>query len=203
MRRLVLVALALLAFGFRETPPPRAFVLANEPIVFDGIHPRFTDRQLHASAAATRAGLARWAATASGRRLVERFNTEEFHVTVIEDRAEDGAGRAPQPGLATLIAAADHAKVKDYELILNPTFGENRGFDRVPGAPLTTADMMAVAWAAEMLHIDYYSQGISLPHHERPDFQEKWHAVAAELGFPSLPHDGRNEPGTTARVIYW
>jgi hypothetical protein len=48
---------------------------------------------------------------------------------------------------------------------------------------------MAAAWAGEMLHIDFYSQGISLPHHERADFQEQWRLVAGELGFPMLPHE--------------
>jgi hypothetical protein len=48
---------------------------------------------------------------------------------------------------------------------------------------------MSTAWAAEMLHIDFYARGIPLPHHERPDFQERWQSVASELGFPVLQHD--------------
>ena len=47
---------------------------------------------------------------------------------------------------------------------------------------------MAAAWAAELLHIDFYSRGISLPHHQRADFQREWRAIAEELGFPTMPH---------------
>ena len=55
--------------------------------------------------------------------------------------------------------------------------------------------MMAAAWAGEMLHIDYYARGISLPHHERTDFQEECRAIARELGFPNLRHsDDEEEP---------
>jgi hypothetical protein len=48
---------------------------------------------------------------------------------------------------------------------------------------------MATAWAAEMLHIYFYSKGISLPHHTRSDFQDEWRAMARELGFPDMRHD--------------
>lgn len=40
-----------------------------------------------------------------------------------------------------------------------------------------------------MLHIDFYSQGIVLPHHGRADFQRAWREVARQLGFPGLEHD--------------
>ena len=46
---------------------------------------------------------------------------------------------------------------------------------------------------AEMLHIYFYSQGISLPHHERSDFQDEWRAVAAELGMPGVTHNDDDE----------
>jgi hypothetical protein len=48
---------------------------------------------------------------------------------------------------------------------------------------------MAIAWAGEMLHIYFYARGISLPHHERPDFQEQWVAIASELGMATVRHD--------------
>src|SRR5260221_2662727 len=205
--RLFVAVVAFLAFGagFRETLPSRAFVLANEPIVFDGMQPRFSEHQLRDSAPAIRAGLARWAATESGRRIIERINTREFRVTVVERNDEDGLGRAPEPSIGMLVDAADHAKVKSYELILNPEVGTIHGFQPVAGTPFSPADMMAIAWAAEMLHIEFYSEGISLPHHNRADFQEKWRAVAAELGFPSLRHDDAvdEEAPRRARIIYW
>jgi len=204
--RLLVAALALLfGAGFRETLPSRAFVLADEPVVFDGMQPRFSEHQLRDSAPSIRAGLTRWAATESGRRIVEHFNTKEFRVTVVERSDEDGLGRAPEPSIGMLVDAADHAKVKNYELILNPEIGAIHGFEPVAGKPFSPSDMMAVAWAAEMLHIEFYSEGISLPHHNRADFQEKWRAVAAELGFPSLRHDDAvdDEAPRRARIIYW
>ena len=51
----------------------------------------------------------------------------------------------------------------------------------------------AAAWAGEMLHIDYYARSISLPHHERPDFQEEWREIARQLGFPNLRHTAEDE----------
>jgi hypothetical protein len=202
----LLLALLASGAGFRETLTPRAFVLAGEPLTFDSsLRPRFSESQLQSCAPATREGLARWAATDNGHRMLERFNTSEFSVRVTEDPDESGAGRAPQPGLATLVAAMDHAKLKRYDLILNPLYGRALKFDPVPGRPSTPSDMMAVAWAGEMLHIYYYSKGISLPHHERADFQRDWREVAAELGFPSLKHDGQAAPDVSrrARVTYW
>jgi hypothetical protein len=53
--------------------------------------------------------------------------------------------------------------------------------------------MMAAAWAAEMLHIDFYARGISLPHHSRSDFQSEWLIIATQLGFPNLPHEDESE----------
>lgn len=186
-----------------------AFILAGEPVQFDGnVRPSFTKLQLTNSADATRAGLTRWAATPEGQRIIRRFDPKEFRVIVSEDFEEGGAGRAPQPGIATLAAAKDHSKLKTYSLILNPTFGLDRGVVALPGYPTTAADIMAIAWAGEMLHIDFYARGISLPHHGRRDFQQEWRAVADELGFPALVHaDERDEPeaGPHARprVIYW
>ena len=203
---IALMALFAAGAGFRDTLPQRAFVLAGEPLAFDaGLRPRFSEGQLRFSAPSTRAGLARWAATSNGQRMLAYFNTKEFLVRVTESAEETGAGRAPQPGLATLIAAADHEKVKRYDLILNPGFGAPGRFDAVPGAPSSPSDMMAAAWAGEMLHIYYYSKGISLPHHERADFQQDWREIAAELGFPSLKHDGNEAPDASrrTRVTYW
>jgi hypothetical protein len=168
-----------------------AFLLAGERLHFDAaLQPQFTDNQIRNTAEATRAGLARWAATEHGRKLIEHFNAKEYEVTIIEDTSESGIGRAPQPGLATLIAASDHSRVKSYELILNPTYFKiPDGMEPLPNQPVTPADMMAVAWAGEMLHIYFYSQGISLPHHARDDFQREWSAIAQELGMPTLKHD--------------
>ena len=100
------------------------------------------------------------------------------------------SGRAPQPALATLVAASDHASVKGYVVIVNPEFRVTKGRNVFPsGQPATQTDMMAAALAGEMLHVDFYSRGISLPHHQRDDFQEAWSLAAAELGFPGLRHD--------------
>lgn len=171
------------------------FRLAGERIRFDAnARPEFTEGQIRQSAEATRSGLVKWAATPRGRRMILRFNSAEYSVTIWEDDHGVGAGCAPQPALATLVAATDHTKTKAYDLILNPTFSLPRG--AIPyssGEPSTPADMMAAAWAAEMLHIDFYARGISLPHHLRPDFQSEWHVMATELGFPNLPHEDESE----------
>src|SRR5437867_2228067 len=165
--------------------------------------PRFTDNQIRKTSEATRAGLARWASTEQGRKLIAYFSNREFRVTVTEDLDEMGAGRAPQPGLATLVAAQDHKRTKNYELILNPAFFKlPTGMDPLPNQPSTPADMMAVAWAGEMLHIYFYSQGISLPHHPRSDFQEQWQTVAVELGMPAVRHDDDDEVAHTARLRF-
>jgi hypothetical protein len=168
-----------------------AFLLAGERVHFDAAwHPLFTEHQIRNSSDATRAGLMRWAGTEQGQRLIARFSTEEYEVKITEDTSEDGIGRAPQPGIATLISANDHSKRKAYELILNPTYFKiPDGMEPLPNQPITPADMMAVAWAGEMLHIYFYAQGISLPHHAREDFQREWRTVAEELGMPDLKHD--------------
>jgi len=181
-----------------------AIVLAGERVRFDGdFKPQFTDNQVRNSAEATRAGLVKWARTEQGRKLVEYFSGREFKIRIIEDADERGIGRAPQPGLATLVAAYDHARPKTYEVILNPAFFKlPQGMDPLPNQPATPADMMAVAWAGEMLHIYFYSQGISLPHHQRPDFQEQWQTVAAELGMPAVRHDDDDEVTHGARLRF-
>jgi hypothetical protein len=168
---------------------PSALILADESVRFDGVQPRFTSNQLANCSEATRAGLARWAATEQGRRTLSRLPATEYAIVVTEDSSEAAPGRAPQPGIATLAAARDHSKLKVYQVLVNPA-----AFHPVKDAvavvpPLTQADMMALAWAAEMLHVDFYARGISLPHHRREDFQREWLAVATELGMPTVRHD--------------
>ena len=48
---------------------------------------------------------------------------------------------------------------------------------------------MAAAIAGEMLHVDFYSRGISLPHHQRRDFQAEWRDTARQLGYPDMKHE--------------
>ena len=180
--------------------------IAGEAVRFDAnMVPQFSSDQLTNTTAATRIGLARWAATAHGRELIDYFDSGAYEIRIIEDPDEEGVGRAPQPGLATLIAAADHSQKKSYELVLNPGFFRvPEGMTPLPNQPVTPADMMAAAWAGEMLHIYFYSQGISLPHHQRSDFQRAWRGVAAELGMPALRHDDEDEyrrSQSPARVI--
>jgi len=172
-----------------------AFLLAGERVHFDASRlPQFTENQIRNTADATRAGMARWAATEHGQKLIEQINAGECQVNVIEDASENGIGRAPQPGIATLVAANNHARIKIYDVILNPTRLEiPDGTEPLPNQPVTPADMMTVAWAGEMLHIYFYSLGISLPHHARVDFQREWRAIAEELGMPMLRHDDEDE----------
>jgi len=206
VRRALLLVAVLLLTGLRQLPNSTTFVLAGEPVQLDAkLHPAFTSSQLRNSFDATRVGLARWAATEEGQKIIRHLDPKEFRVVIAEDPHEDGAGRAPQPGIATLVAATDHTKLKVYTMILNPTFGVDRGVVALPGHPTTTADLMSVAWAGEMLHIEFYARGISLPHHSRSDFQEEWHAVAGELGYPSMTHnDQADEPVMRRpRVMYW
>jgi hypothetical protein len=118
---------------------------------------------------------------------VARLDPREFHVEIVENLEEESAGRAPQPGLATLVNASNHGVKKSYDVILNPRYGVMRA-EAVPGFPASPSDMMAVAVAGEMLHVEYYARGISLPHHERDDFQREWREMAVQLGYPSLPH---------------
>ena len=79
---------------------------------------------------------------------------------------------------------------KRYDLILNPTIASQyNNADSIDlGLPRTATDVMALAWAGEMLHIDFYANGIPLPHHDRPDFQERWLTAAAQLGMPNATH---------------
>jgi hypothetical protein len=184
----VLLALVLLPAGSARA---QGFYLAGEPLRFDEkFRPQFTQRQLEASAESTRRGLARWAATEQGRKIIGRFEGGDREVRVVESASEAGVGRAPQPGMTTMLATNDRTKLKRYELIVNPVVA--RQYDNARslawGLPRNSEDVMAAAWAAEMLHIDFYSRGIALPHHQRPDFQERWRAVAAELGLTSMKH---------------
>ena len=174
-----------------------SILLCGEPVRVRGdLSVQFTDKQVRESSAATRAGFVRWAATAQGRELVRRFNAAEYRIVVVEDPDEPSVGRAPQPGMITFLGVNDRAKVKTFELIVNPrAAGVPEDATPFDGQPSTGADFMAAAWAAEMLHIHLYSQGIALPHHERNDFQEAWLAVATQLGFPTMTHgEGGDEP---------
>lgn len=182
-----------------------AISLANERVTFDAkCAPRFTDAQINATAPSVREGLAEWASTERGCAMIRRFDTREYEIDVIEDALETSTGEAPQPGIATLVAANDHTKVKKYELVLNPSFkttSETLVFHDEPNEP---AQLMAAAWAAEMLHIDFYSRGISLPHHSRADFQEAWREIAQQLGFPRLAHGDRDDTARRrAHVFFW
>ena len=169
----------------------RAFVMAGESVRFDEkLLPHFTENQMLHTSLETRTGLVRWAETAGGRALIARFNAREYEIDIAEDVSEEGAGRAPQPALGTLVAAGDHGVVKRYVLILNPQSRIPPGRNVFPTAqPVTQTDLMAAAWAGEMLHVDFYSRGISLPHHSRPDFQEAWREVARQLGYPDMKHE--------------
>jgi hypothetical protein len=179
---LLLLVLALIV--------PRAFVLAGERIAFDSqLRPHFTEKQMREIAPEVRAGFVRWASTPTGRRLIARFDIEQYEIVVAESSDEAGPGRAPQPALATLVAANNRDALKSYAVILNPTFRFTSGRNVFPTTqPATQTDLMATAWAGEMLHVDFYSRGISLPHHQRDDFQEEWRAVARELGYPDMKH---------------
>ena len=172
-----------------------AFVIAGERVPFDAdLRPHFTPRQTAAIAPEILSGFTRWAATPTGRRLIARFQAREYEIVVATDAGEQGPGRAPQPALATLVAANDHASVKGYVVILNPEFRITKGKNIFPSQqPATQTDMMAAAWAGEMLHVDYYSRGISLPHHQRSDFQEEWRTIARELGYPDMKHQDDDE----------
>jgi hypothetical protein len=185
----MLLAVCTSAFAAERS----VIVVAGEGVHFgaDG-QPQFTAAQMRNSAAATRNGLVRWSGTAHGRALIAYFAAAGNSIDIIEDEGEEGIGRAPQPGIATLAAAADRSKQKTYELVLNPRSQQ----------PATPGDLMSAAWAGEMLHIYFYSQGISLPHHQRADFQREWRAVAAELGMPALTHEDADESRPQrARVI--
>jgi len=183
-----------------------AISLAKEHVTFDEkCAPRFTPNQIEVTQPAVREGLALFTATERGCATVRRFDTREYEITVFEEDVNGSTGEAPPPGLATLLAANDHKMVKRYELILNPSFkrtSETLVFDDEPNTP---ARMMAAAWAAELLHVDFYSRGISLPHHTRGDFQNEWHELARQLGFPRLEHLDGDDPRLARhpRVFFW
>lgn len=199
------IAVVLLLIATTAAAATRGqLVLASEPIVFDSrFVPHFTPNQIANSNEATRLGLAKWAATARGRSLLEYFTTGAYRISVTEDTIDGGIGSAPQPGIATLVAAADGSVLKNYTLVLNPhLFSVPKGAVALPDQPSTPADVMAVAWAAEMLHIYFYSRGITLPHHPREDFQDEWRTIAAQLGYPALTHDDGDDRPSAARVIF-
>lgn len=181
----------LLAVGRSAQPPAGGVVLAGDRVAFDGeLRPRFTANQVTSTSAATRSGLERWARTAEGRSILRRFQESDRTVVVTEDVDEATPGRAPQPGLQTLLAARNPKVPKRYDLILNPTIASqyNNASSIDLGLPRTATDVMALAWAGEMLHIDFYANGVPLPHHERSDFQDRWLTVAAQLGLPNATH---------------
>ncbi|HEX7191758.1 MAG TPA: hypothetical protein VF381_09325 [Thermoanaerobaculia bacterium] len=180
-------------------------VLAGEPVRFDAnLKIAFTDAQIRNTSAATRDGLVRLASTPDGRRMLRHFGTSEYTVVVTENAGDAEVASAPEPGIATLVAANDHSIRKKYEIVLHPiSFSVPDGATALPNQAATPADQMAAAWAAELLHIDFYSRGISLPHHQRADFQREWHAIARELGFPTLLHGEDDERfAGTNRVIF-
>jgi hypothetical protein len=198
--RLFLLGLCAIMIAAGRSPDRGTFFLAGEPIRFDAsMSPQFTDNQLRNTAEATREGLARWAATPYGQKLIAYLGINGCEIVVTEDLDEQAAGRAPQPGIATLAAASNHSRRKIYGLILNPTFFKiPQGVTPVPWShPANPAEMMAAAWAGEMLHIYFYAQGISLPHHERSDFQQEWQIIAAELGMPGVRHDDEDGHAAT------
>jgi len=181
-------------------------LLAGQPIRFDANHNiAFTDAQLRATSAATREGLLRFASTPDGRRMLRHFATAEYTIVVSESEDDSEVASAPEPGIATLLAANDHTIAKKYAIVLHPiSFAIPDAATALPNQAATPADQMAAAWAAELLHIDFYSRGISLPHHQRADFQREWHTIAKELGFPGMLHgedDERSGP-SSGRVIF-
>lgn len=187
-----------------------AMSLAHERIAFDkkDCAPRFTQNQIDASAPAVREGLQAFASTQHGCETIRRLDTREYDIEVFEQTLHNSTGEAPQPGIATIIAAADHAKTKSYEVILNPAFKRTSEILVFTDEPTAPAQFMAAAWAAELLHVDFYARGISLPHHPRPDFQEEWRELARQLGFPRLTHDDDSDDPSAAwrsgpRIIFW
>lgn len=172
-----------------------AFILAGERVPFNAaLQPLFTEKQVREIAPDVRAGFARWAATRNGRRLIARFNSPEYAIVISEDAGEKGPGRAPQPALGTLVGSGDRHAAKVYTVIINPAFRLIAGHNLFPSIqPATETEMMAAAFAGEMLHVDFYSRGISLPHHQRADFQQEWRAIARELGYADMKHQDEDE----------
>lgn len=175
---------------FLTAPLKSAFILAGEPVRFErDFTPRFSPAQVKGTTEATRLGLAKWARTEHGRRLIAYFNAAEYAIHVTEDPHEESVGRAPQPGIATFMSVHDHSRIKQFDVILNPAyFSLPKGMQPLINTPASPADMMAAAWAGEVLHVYFYAQGIKLPHHSRPDFQDEWTAVANELGMGLVTH---------------
>ncbi|MFL6246487.1 MAG: hypothetical protein ACJ74H_10720 [Thermoanaerobaculia bacterium] len=190
----VVVFLLVVLSALAENPSRgRGFVLANEALRFDAdLRPLFSEQQLRTSSAVTRDGLVKWAATAEGKSIIAHFQVNDREVIVIESAEEPTIGRAPQPGFLTMLAAADAKQLKTYRLIVNPALAaEYHGTKSIDlGLPRTPADAMALAWAGEMLHIEFYAAGIPLPHHQRADFQERWRVVAQALGMWRAEHGG-------------
>lgn len=187
----LLVCSAFVTLASESASSGGGIFLADEAIRFDAdLRPQFSAHQLRASAEATRAGLVRWAATSEGRAIIARFQAKDRQVIVVESDDESTIGRAPQPGFVTLLAADDPKQLKTYWLIVNPALAAQ--YDRpksIPlGLPQTPADVMALAWAGEMLHIEFYASGIALPHHDRADFQKRWLRVADALGMARARH---------------
>lgn len=181
-------------------------VLAGEAVRLDANQKiAFTDAQIRATSTATREGLVELASTPDGRRMLRHFATSEYTIIVTESEDDAEVASAPEPGIATLAAAKDHSIPKKYEIVLHPIpFSIPDGATALPGQASTPADQMAAAWAAELLHIDFYSRGISLPHHQRADFQREWRAIARELGFPGMLHGEDEEPSgmSGGRVLF-
>ncbi|HEY2092029.1 MAG TPA: hypothetical protein VGJ81_09080 [Thermoanaerobaculia bacterium] len=181
-------------------------VLAGEPVRLDAnARVTFTAEQMRSTSAATREGLTRFASTPHGRRMLRKFATSEYEIVVVENDDDAEVASAPEPGIATLVASNDHSIRKQYEIVLHPLpFTLPKGATALPNQAATPADQMAAAWAAELLHVDFYSRGISLPHHQRDDFQREWQAIASELGFPAMSHgeDDERERFGSGRVIF-
>lgn len=184
-------------------PATNGIHLAGERVAFDAEgHPRFTARQRDLTSEAVREGLEKWAATPSGRSLIARFNSGPYRV-MVDDRPDVAVGRAPEPGMATLLAANDPHQTKTYSVILSPKPKLEIGATPIRSdEAIEPSDVMAAAWAAELLHVDFYARGVPLPHHDRRDFQKAWRTVAEELGFPMLKHgDDSEDPRPRVRFV--
>src|SRR5438477_436219 len=109
------------------------FILCQEAVRFDkDLQPRFSAHQIERCSAATRDGLARWTATPHGRALVKRFNSVDYRIMIVEDTSEEAAGKAPEPGIATMASVGESSPVKTYLLILNPSFVQPNPIIAVP-----------------------------------------------------------------------
>jgi len=84
-----------------------AFVLSGERVQFaPAMTPRFTARQMETSNPATRAGLAKWAKTAEGRKLIEFFRATEYEIRVTESEAEEAARTRAATGVGDAVRRA-------------------------------------------------------------------------------------------------